>query len=245
MSETKSDSYEAVAYLEADTAERFKEFLIYSGIKDVSTKKNPDNDTYSVGIPSSDFEKASNLYHVFCENELENNNDDSSSSDVSDDFISSGGNLYESSSDKYKDNLSSAITFFVCGGIGIVILLLNYFGIIHLVDKSSSSFILINVILALLFIAFIAIGLWSLKYSKTIKASADNDNKVSKEIFDWLENNITAGDIEASYNNDIPEEMKYFSRSSYVKDQISSNFPDCQEELKESISDSYIEKLFN
>ena len=183
MSETKSDSYEAVAYLEADTAERFKEFLIYSGIKDVSTKKNPDNDTYSVGIPSSDFEKASNLYHVFCENELENNNDDSSSSDVSDDFISSGGNLYESSSDKYKDNLSSAIAFFVCGGIGIVILLLNY--------------------------------------------------------------NITAGDIEASYNNDIPEEMKYFSRSSYVKDQISSNFPDCQEELKESISDLYIENLFN
>ena len=67
-------------------------------------------------------------------------------------------NLYESTEDKYKDNLSSAITFFVCGAAGIIILILNDIGILKLVVKGSSNFILINIVLGLLFIGFIAIG---------------------------------------------------------------------------------------
>ena len=75
-------------------------------------------------------------------------------------------NLYESTEDKYKDNLSSAITFFVCGAAGIIILILNDIGILKLVVKGSSNFILINIVLGLLFIGFIAIGFWSLKTSR-------------------------------------------------------------------------------
>lgn len=45
------------------------------------------------------------------------------------DSLLTGGSLYESSTDKYKDNLSSAITFFVCGGIGIILMILNDIGI--------------------------------------------------------------------------------------------------------------------
>lgn len=69
-----------------------------------------------------------------------------------------GGNLYESNTDKYKDNLSSAITFFICGGIGIILMILNDAGIIKIVTKDSPSFIFINIVLGLLFIGFIAIG---------------------------------------------------------------------------------------
>ena len=47
------------------------------------------------------------------------------------DSLLTGGSLYESSTDKYKDNLSSAITFFVCGGIGIILMILNDIGIIN------------------------------------------------------------------------------------------------------------------
>ena len=69
-----------------------------------------------------------------------------------------GGSLYESSTDKYKDNLSSAITFFVCGGIGIILMILNDIGIIKIVTKDAPSFLFINIVLGLLFIGFIAIG---------------------------------------------------------------------------------------
>ena len=81
------------------------------------------------------------------------------------DSLLTGGSLYESSTDKYKDNLSSAITFFVCGGIGIILMILNDIGIIKIVTKDAPSFLFINIVLGLLFIGFIAIGVWSLKYS--------------------------------------------------------------------------------
>ena len=64
-------------------------------------------------------------------------------------LLQHSGNLYESTDDKYKDNLSSAITFFVCGAAGIIILILNDIGILKFVTKGSSNFILVNVVLGL------------------------------------------------------------------------------------------------
>ncbi len=154
-------------------------------------------------------------------------------------------NLYESSEDKYKDNLSSAITFFVCGAAGIVILILNDLGILKFVVKGNSNFILINIVLGLLFAGFIAIGFWSLKYSKNIKNKAAIENKDTDTILSWLKDNVSKDDIEASYINDIAEEMKYFNRSDYIKKAIKNEFPDTDDNLADTIADKYIDTLFN
>ena len=150
-------------------------------------------------------------------------------------LLQHSGNLYESTDDKYKDNLSSAITFFVCGAAGIIILILNDIGILKFVVKGSSNFIL----------GFIAIGFWSLKYSKKIKSSASIENEATDTIINWLNDNITKEDIEGSYNNDIAEEMKYFNRSDYIKNAIMKQFPDTSEGLCDTISDKYIDSIFN
>ena len=124
------------------------------------------------------------------------------------DSLLTGGSLYESSTDKYKDNLSSAITFFVCGGIGIILMILNDIGIIKIVTKDAPSFLFINIVLGLLFIGFIAIGVWSLKYSNKIKAKAETEDKKAADVLNWLEDNITKEDIENSYTGDIQEEIQ-------------------------------------
>ena len=159
-------------------------------------------------------------------------------------LLQHSGNLYESTDDKYKDNLSSAITFFVCGAAGIIILILNDIGILKFVIKGSSNFILVNVVLGLLFVGFIAIGFWSLKYSKKIKSNASIENEATDTIINWLNDNVTKEDIEGSYNNDIAEEMKYFSRSSYIKNEINKKYPDLNDDIVDSIADEYIEKIF-
>ena len=159
-------------------------------------------------------------------------------------LLQHSGNLYESTDDKYKDNLSSAITFFVCGAAGIIILILNDIGILKFVTKGSSNFILVNVVLGLLFVGFIAIGFWSLKYSKKIKSNASIENEATDTIINWLNDNVTKEDIEGSYNNDIAEEMKYFSRSSYIKNEINKKYPDLNDDIVDSIADEYIEKIF-
>jgi hypothetical protein len=153
-------------------------------------------------------------------------------------------NMYENSEDKYKDNLSSAITFFVCGAAGIIILILNDLGILKFVVKGSSNFILINIVLGLLFVGFIAIGFWSLKYSKNIKNKAAIENKDTDTILAWLNENVSRDDIESSYNNDIAEEMKYFNRSDYIKSAILKQFPETEDNLADTAADKYIDTLF-
>ena len=153
-------------------------------------------------------------------------------------------NMYENSEDKYKDNLSSAITFFVCGAAGIIILILNDLGILKLVVKGSANFILINIVLGLLFVGFIAIGFWSLKYSKNIKNKAAIENKDTDTILAWLNENVSRDDIESSYNNDIAEEMKYFNRSDYIKSAILKQFPETEDNLADTVADKYIDTLF-
>ena len=153
-------------------------------------------------------------------------------------------NMYENSEDKYKDNLSSAITFFVCGAAGIIILILNDLGILKFVVKGSSNFILINIVLGLLFVGFVAIGFWSLKYSKNVKNKAAIENKDTDTILAWLNENVSRDDIESSYNNDIAEEMKYFNGSDYIKSAILKQFPETEDNLADTVADKYIDTLF-
>ena len=162
-----------------------------------------------------------------------------------DNSLLTGGNLYENNTDKYKDNLSSAITFFICGGIGIILMILNDVGIIKFITKDSSSFIFINIVLGVLFIGFIAIGIWPLKYSNKIKAQAEQEDQTAKDVFSWLDDNVTKEDIEGSYSEDIQEEMKYFNRTAYVKEQLTAQFTEFSDEEAENFSEQFVEKMFN
>lgn len=173
--------------------------------------------------------------------------DDSQNEDMDEEYalLKHTDSLYESSQEKYKDNLSSAITFFVCGIAGIVILALNFFGVINLIARGSNNFIFVNVVLLAVFLIFVGIGVWSLKYSKQIKANVKKEDESVREIYDWLAKNVTKDDIEASCDMDAAEEMKYFSRSEYIGNAIRKQFEDADDKLVESITDSYIEKLFS
>lgn len=185
-----------------------------------------------------------NFVDISTENVSESNELGSNESEGNE-LLKHSANLYESTDDKYKDNLSSAITFFVCGTTGLIILILNDLGILKFVVKGSSNFILINVVLGLLFVGFIAIGFWSLKYSKKIKNMAITENKDTDLILSWLKDNISKEDIEASYVDDIAEEMKYFNRSEYIKKAIQKQFPETNDNLAEKITDKYIDELFD
>ena len=209
--------YEPVAYLPKEQAERFQEFLKFSGIADIEMNVNELNSTYSVSVASGDFE----------------------------DELTQGGSIYNNSAEKYSDNLSSAITFFVCGGAGLIILLLNDFNVLHLFHFSGASAILTNVVLGGLFIAFLLIGFKSLKYSKNIKSQMSVENELSDKLNNWLAKNVSPEAIEASYDGSIPEEMKYFNRSSYLKNALSEAFPDADDSVIEVVSDQYIEDTFN
>ena len=51
--------------------------------------------------------------------------------------------------------------------------------------------------------------------------------------------------VEELLPHDIAEEMKYFNRSDYIKNAIMKQFPDTSEGLCDTISDKYIDSIFN
>ena len=155
------------------------------------------------------------------------------------------GNVYENSKEKYQDNLSSAITFLVCGIAGLVIVLLNDFGVLHFFSLKGASGILTNVVLIGLFAAFIVIAFISFKAAKTAKSKIATESRTNTEIQDWLSENLNAEIIDSSYDgSELADEMKYFNRSSYIKNVISEKYPDLKEEIADAIADEYIEKIF-
>lgn len=152
---------------------------------------------------------------------------------------------YENSNEKYQDNLSSAITFLVCGIGGLIVVLLNDIGILKFFTYKGASGILTNVVLIGMFVAFIVIAAISFKAAKRAKSNISTEEKTNSEIQDWLTSNITADMIDASYDgSQMAEEMKYFSRSSYIKNEINKKYPDLNDDIVDSIADEYIEKIF-
>ena len=151
------------------------------------------------------------------------------------------GSNYENSNEKYQDNLSSAITFLVCGIGGLIVVLLNDIGILKFFTYKGASGILTNVVLIGMFVAFIVIAAISFKAAKSAKSNISTEEKTNSEIQDWLTSNITADMIDASQ---MAEEMKYFSRSSYIKNEINKKYPDLNDDIVDSIADEYIEKIF-
>ena len=89
------------------------------------------------------------------------------------------------------------------------------------------------------------VGVWSLKYSNKIKAKAETEDKKAADVLNWLEDNITKEDIENSYTGDIQEEMKYFNRTAYVKEQLTVQFTELSDEEAENFSEQFVEKMFN
>ena len=99
-------------------------------------------------------------------------------------------------------------------------MILNDIGIIKIITKDAPSFLFINIVLGLLFIGFIAIGVWSLKYSNKIKAKAETEDKKAADVLNWLEDNIT-------------------------KEELTVQFTELSDEEAENFSEQFVEKMFN
>lgn len=153
---------------------------------------------------------------------------------------------YEHSLDKYKDNMSTAVTFFLCGIGGIVLLVLNWFGVINLITGKDLSSMVIYISLLLLFIIFIGIAIYSIKIANKVKTKIKAETNYTDDIREWVDSHIVPEVVDASYNSKgLPSEIKYFERNAIIMKAIKTEFPDAPNELIESITDEYIEEMFH
>jgi len=245
----KSDhlNFESVAYVDEEIAQRLIKLLHFSEIPEAIMVFDSLNESYEVQVSRNNYKKASDLIRIFKENEFNANYTEDSDFGIDEeysDIIVPTTNTYVKTSERYKDNLSSAYTFLICGSFGLLILVLEDFGLIKLWGMLGDSKILLNVVVGGLFTGFIIIGIKSLRYSKILKQQASEEDEFTSKLIEWLHTNLTIESIETSYNTNIPEEMKYFKRVEIIREKLEEMYSTLDEEYLIKISDDYYYDLF-
>ena len=144
---------------------------------------------------------------------------------------------YVRKADQYRDLKTSGVTFLVFGIIGEIYLVLTKLDIIPI---QYATFVLIA--LAALFLGFGIYGVMALVKSSAIKKEIPAEEERTKEITQWLEQNVTAEtaaewvDAELSMmENDLALPVK-------VKEALQRNFPEENVSYLDMLAEEYYEE---
>ncbi len=153
---------------------------------------------------------------------------------------------YTDSAARAEENRSSAWTLLLVGGVGLVVLVLGFFGIIPLPIRGFSKYMFSGV-MGVLFIIFIISGVISLKKSKVYSEAAEAEKDNKQKIIDWCEENQVVARIDESIameGDDISIEEKYFKRSERLKHVIFTQFQSMSIEFLNDTVDDIYDSLF-
>ena len=93
--------------------------------------------------------------------------------------------MYIDPDTKLEDNRSTAVSFTIVGGVGLILLVLVDLGIIPL-PLADFQKILMSVVMGILFVIFFIVGLYSFLSMKKLKSAAQSELSLDKEITDWF-----------------------------------------------------------
>ncbi len=151
---------------------------------------------------------------------------------------------YEKRSDKASDTFSTAILFLAFGAIGIIIVLLN---ILKIFSFMNGTFFYIFAMI--MFLGFIAVGVFSLKSYKKLKGEAAEEEAVTKALNEWLAANFTKEDAEQigedlkKRNPETTEAEIYYVIRGKLKAMLTKQFGELDEAYLEYITEDFYNSL--
>ena len=139
--------------------------------------------------------------------------------------------VYVKKKDKYNDLKFSGISFIVFGILGCGLLLLNIAGVLNFFNTFSSG------VMFFVFLAFFFIGISSLKRAGKLKAIVSEEERVTNEALDWIEQNITDAYIGSLFNDELSEEDNYFHVHDILCEKLSGQFSYLNRDYVEQLMD--------
>ena len=128
--------------------------------------------------------------------------------------------------EKANDLRSSGYALSICGGLGIIAMILVFAGVIP-VSLGGAFGIVTKCVMTLLFILFFAAGIQSFRRSKEVALEAQRAKSIDEIVDSGLE------------ENDL-----YFERIDYIKDKICERFMDVEDALMSEITEELYSELF-
>lgn len=152
---------------------------------------------------------------------------------------------YQNSAAKAEDNRSSAYMLLFVGIVGFIAVILVFVGIIPLYQNAGTTKYLVCGVMGTLFILFIVLGVVSMRNSRILLIKAKSEDTLLSELTRWCEENLDAEQIDRElFEEEIPEEQKYFRRTDKMKAVINDKFMNLDQALLEHFVDEYYQELF-
>ena len=146
--------------------------------------------------------------------------------------------VYQSQSDKASDLYSTGYTFLIIGIAMLIFTALNFFGVLKYFTENYITL----VVLTALSLAACGVGIGAFMRSKKARSQVDAETKLTDEVKEWLENNLsimTEGDL--SGDDGTSDEILYLNRTAAMKRAMYEKFGN----LNEDFADTMIDEFYN
>lgn len=228
-----------------DAAERIAQFLDYSGISSV-TAGEPNEHGYPVLVSKKDYDESMKLVRVFLYKQAEQKEQAAAGNQPGQpEAAKKAPAPYVKKADKYEDMNSSAITLLAVGTAGMVFILLKLFGILPISFGSASW--LFDIVMSAIFLFFLAAGFSSWKRAKKIKGEISEEVTATEKITEWFLEEYTGRSIDIialEDSSDMPDELKYFKRTEFIKKELNTRLTELDEAYLEDLTESLYQKLY-
>lgn len=153
--------------------------------------------------------------------------------------------VYVNNEERAEENRTSAYTLLTVGTAGLVAVVLLFAGVIPIQMAVFSRYMICGV-MGVVFILFLVMGVVSLRNFKLLKKRAVKENNLTDEIQKWCLQNLQKETIDevSGLDASVPEELKYFQRFEFVKNEIQKQFMNLDESYVERIVEEMYPELF-
>lgn len=145
--------------------------------------------------------------------------------------------------DKAKDLRSSGYALTICGGAGLLAMLLVIGGLIP-ISLAGIFGIITKIVMSFLFAVFLIMGILSFKRAKLVFADAEREREKKKDIKSWFIKTYDAKAIDDILNSDSEGNDLYYERIDLIKDKICERFMDVEDALMSELTEEIYTELF-
>lgn len=229
-------------YMEKDARKLYEAFYVVEAelaMKEARAKLDAPNtnmeETEEYSPASADIEDTGEVTNKVIEDEADTSDEsymeeeetddelliDGPSDDISSFEGNKGGDeaVYVMKSDQYNDLNGTVFIFMLFGVGGLIFVILNIANIINVFNGW-----LPNSVMAALFILFIFIALNAAKKAKIVRSEIDAENLLTKDINNWLKENVTKSFLASIKNEGISDEANYIHQIDTLKEMLIKEF---------------------
>lgn len=152
---------------------------------------------------------------------------------------------YVNHAERAEENRTSAYVLLTVGGIGFVFIILYFFDLLPIHRLLGNKY-MVSGVMGALFLLFFIMGIVSLRNSKVLAKKAKKENNLTEQIKKWCMENLIKESVDEklSFDEDMPEELKYFPRFELMKAMVNRQFTNLDEAYLDRLMDELYPEIF-